>query len=582
MPDFKQLAAAALAKTLPLPEDEILGQLVLPPKPEMGDIGFPCFPLAKTLKKAPPLIAQEMAGQVECAPPFAEVKAVGPYINFTLDAGALARDVLPAILDAPERWGRCEDGAGKTVVIDYSSPNIAKPLGVHHIRSTMIGAALARLYTATGWQVVTVNHLGDWGTTFGQLMVAYKRDEANLSSTPMTIEQLLQLYVSFHADAESDEALKDEARDWFRRLEAGDAEATRLWQLFVNVTLQHLKKLYARLSITFDHYTGESFFNNRMDATIERLTECGLLSEGEGEGAGMEVVRLDDEEMPPCLIRKKDGATTYATRDLAAAEYRQAEYHFNRCLYVVANQQELHFRQIFRVLQKMGYDWADACSHVKFGMLSFGEGVFGAGGATASTRRGRVVYLEDVLDRAVEKAREVITENAREDTERDSIDTLSEQIGVGAVIFSEFLQRRTKDVTFTWEKAINLQGDSGPYLQYTHARLCSLERRYGQDVPAQIDWTRLMTAYEKAVLLKIAEFPDVIRQAVRDDEPSVVATYLLDLAAVFNRLFTSKDQHRIVSEDEALTAARVAMVACVRQTLASGLDLLGLSAPTRM
>ncbi len=582
MQQFHPLAATFFAKALDLSADEILPQLVRPPKPEMGDIGFPCFPLAKQMKCSPVEVAKNAASQLqaelaaeEC---FGEVKAVGPYLNVMISHKALVQATVLAVLEQPDSWGNTTGGQGKTLAIDYSHPNIAKPLAVHHIRSTMIGAALCRLYRACGWRVVGINHIGDWGTNFGQLMVSYKRASAENPEVPVDIDALLKLYIQYHADAEQDEAMESEARAWFKKLEDGDEEATRLWEIFVEESKKPLYGLYDRLGVTFESWTGESFFNDKMEATIGRIRDSDRLQKSEGA----EVVDLEAWGMPACLVRKSDGATTYATRDLAAAEYRHDQYGFDKSLYVVGNQQELHFRQVFKVLELMGYDWAAKCEHVKFGMLSFGPGVIGEEAATGSTRKGNIVFLDEVLDRAVARAKEIILANAREEEVTASAEVLAEQVGVGAVMFSEFLQRRTKDVTFTWEKALNLQGDSGPYLQYTHARLSSVRRKYSHELPSEIDWERLASSLERDILVQLAGFPTAIELAVRENEPGVVATYLLELAAVFNRMFTDKANHRIVSEDEALSAARIGLVEAVRITLANGLGLLGLAAPERM
>lgn len=573
---FYEAAAGMLAGVLEQDAPQVAQMLERPPKPEMGDIGFPCFTLAKSLKKAPPAIAQELAAKLTAADPFSEIKPVGPYVNFVIAPVALAEHSAGQALR--EEWGRLDSGRGKTVVIDYSSPNIAKPLGVHHIRSTMLGAALSRLYKTCGWKVVTVNHLGDWGTNFGQLMVAYQAARAAGREPGTDIDSQLKLYLEFHNAREENPALEEEARAWFKKLEDGDAEAMRLWRIFVEESIVGLRKLYARLNVSFDHYTGESFFNDRMEATAGRIKERGLLVASEGAL----VVDLSGEGMDtPCLIRKSDGATTYATRDLSAAEFRQSEYSFDKCLYVVANQQELHFRQVFAVLRKMGYGWAEGCEHVKFGMLSFGPGVFGAERTTGSTRKGNVIFLEDVLNRSVEKAREIIEDNAREDEVRQNAAQLSEQVGVGAIIFTEFMQRRVKDVIFTWEKALNMQGDSGPYLQYTHARLSSVIRKSGIDC-AGAELARLCSGLERAVLLALLDFPQTLEKALRENEPSLIAEYLLELCAVFNRLYADKKEHQIITDDAALTAARVALVAAVRNTLARGLEILGLAAPERM
>ncbi len=581
---FKRLAAETLAPLLGdgTTADEAEAMLVKPPQPAMGDVGFPCFALAKTLKKAPPAIAAELAGKIELpgGGVFSSARAVGPYVNFVLNTPYLAEKTAGLALADPGAWGRSRDGEGKTVVVEYSSPNIAKPLGVHHIRSTMLGAALARVYRARGWRVAELNHLGDWGMTFGQLMVAYKKKEGENPDQPVDVHSLLRLYLEYHAEADADESLAAEARAWFRKLEQGDAEAVRLWRIFRDESVKALVALYDRMHVHFpeEGYRGEAFYNDKMDATIGRVEAKNLLKTSEGA----QIVDLEAWGMPPCIIRKSDGATIYATRDLSAAEYRHGVYNFDKSLYVVANQQELHFRQVFKVLELMGYDWAKNCEHVKFGMLAFGPGVFGESATTGSTRKGHVVFLADVLDRAVEKARELILENARSEEVKDAVDTLAEQVGVGAVIFSEFTQRRMKDVSFTWDRVLSLHGDSGPYLQYTHARLSSMLRKYGRALPSSPRWELTDHPAAKAIFLKLSEYQDALAAAERENEPSLVATYLLELAADFNRIYTDRENFRFITDDADLTAARMALVEAVRLTLAQGLSILGLAAPEAM
>ncbi len=579
---YKRIAAELLAPLVDKTPDEVEAQLVRPPQAEMGDLGFPCFTLAKTLKKSPPAIASDLVGKMSFPDNgvFTSARAVGPYVNFVLNSAYLAEKTAGVAIANPDAWGRSNEGDGRTVIVEYSSPNIAKPLGVHHIRSTMLGAALARVYEARGWKVVPMNYLGDWGMTFGQLMVAYKANEKESPNQAVDVHSLLKLYLQYHADAEEDENLADEARHWFKLLEDGDPEALRLWRIFRDESIVALKKLYARMNVHFpeDAFKGEAFYLDKMDATIERLREKCLLKESEGA----QVVDLEKFDMPPCLILKKDGATIYATRDLASAEYRHAHYRFDKALYVVANQQELHFRQVFKVLELMGYGWARNCEHVKFGMLAFGPGVFGDKQATMATRKGRVIFLEEVLDRAVEKARELIEENARSEEVKANAGKLAEQVGVGAVIFSEFCQRRMKDVAFTWEKALNLHGDSGPYLQYTHARLSSMLRIYGKSLPARPRWELMTHPVAKSLFMKLSEYHDALRMSEAENEPSFLATYLLELAAEFNRLYTDKENHRFISDDVDLTAARMGMVEALRLTLAHGLGILGLAAPEAM
>ncbi len=577
MKHFYNAAAKILAPAIDMEVAEVEGLLLLPPKPEMGDIGFPCFSLAKKLRNAPPKIASEVIEKLEVTEPFSEINPVGPYINFVLSQKALTEASVSAALK--DNWGESEEGKEKTVVIDYSSPNIAKPLGVHHIRSTMLGAALSRLYKATGWNVVTVNHLGDWGTNFGQLMVAYQAAVEAGENPATDIDSQLKLYVKYHDLKEANPTLEDEARNWFKKLEDKDEQATRLWTIFRDESIKGLEKLYTRLNVSFDHYTGESFYNDKMEDTANRISEKGILKESQGAL----VVDLEDSAdiKEPCLIRKSDGATTYATRDLSAAEYRFNEYHFTKSLYVVANQQELHFRQVFSVLDRMGYDWAKGCEHIKFGMLSFGAGVFGEERTTGSTRKGNVIFLEDVLNKSVEKAREIISENARDEEVKADIDKLSEAVGVGAIVFTEFMQRRNKDVVFTWDKALNMQGESGPYLQYTHARLSSVIKKAGIDT-TNSDLTKLTSRLERNVMLKIGDFPTIVSVSTKENEPSMIAEYLLDLCSEFNRMYADKKNHQIITDDKELSAARVQLVEATRKTLAKGLDLLGLYAPQRM
>ncbi|MFH0910856.1 MAG: arginine--tRNA ligase [Planctomycetota bacterium] len=585
MRQYKERAAELLGPLTGLDPEEVLSLLALPPDPAMGDIALPCFALAKAWRKSPADLARELAEKLKGSPPFSRVEASGPYVNLAIDPRDLVQTVLEAARLSGPQYGASQAGRGRTVLIDFSSPNIAKPLAIHHIRSTILGAALARLYRHAGYTVVTLNHLGDWGTNFGQLMVSYKRHEAEHPGRKADIHELLRMYIQFHREAGEDGQMNEEARAWFARLERGDAEAVRLWKLFCEESLAAFRHLYQRLGVSFDHYQGESFFNDRMEATLRRIAERGLSEESEGAL----VVKLDAEGMPPCLLRKQDGSTLYATRDLAAAEYRHERWRFHKCLYVVANQQELHFRQVFQVLKKMGYAWAEDCVHVKFGMLAFGRGVFDAdeegdssGRLTGSTRKGRIVFLEEVLDRAAERAREIILENAREEAVKAGADRLAEEIGTSAIIFNELGQRRMKDVTFTWEKALDLHGDSGPYLQYTHARLSSVLRKYGQSLPERIDFSPLGTPFELEVVKAVSRFPESVERAVAENEPSLISDGLLEIAGAFNRFFTDKANHRIVGEEEALSRARAGLVDAVRSTLATGLSLLGLAVPERM
>ena len=553
-----------LQKVLDMDAAEIEGLLQAPMDTSMGDCSLPCFKLAKTLRKAPPLIAEELAEGIEKGPPFEKIEPVKGYLNFFVARGALAEAVLTQVLEQGEHYGESDAGKGKAVVMDYSSPNIAKPLGIHHIRGTMIGNALYRIFKVLGYTPVGLNYLGDWGTQFGQLMVSYKRREDELSSGDITVKELLDLYVEFHNESDEDR-LDDEARAWFKKLEDGDPEAVSLWEKFREESLKEFQRVYDRLGVTFDSYVGESGFIKESQDVIRRMEEAGVAVESEGAT----VVDLEDYDMPPCLLQKKDGTTLYATRDVAAAEYRHETYKFDQLLYVVGSQQKLHFRQVFKVLELMGYTWAGRCRHVDFGMLSFTGGTF-------STRRGKILFLEDVLDGAVELARKIIDEK---NPTLENKDEVAEMVGVGAVIFGDIKHRRNKDIVFDWDTALNFDGETGPYLQYSWVRLGGILRKYGEELPQTADLSLLTADEERSLITLLGDFPRQIRRAAEQYEPSIIATYLLDLAGTFNTFY---QKHRVISDDKDLTAARLLLVSALRTVIRKGLDLLGIKCPERM
>ncbi len=560
---------AALAEAAGGPPPVAVSELVeVPPDPKLGDFAFPCFALAKLWRKAPPLIARELAQRIS-ADWLAKVEAVGGYLNLTVDPGAAAQGVLPAVAHAGPRYGHSRQGEGQRVVLDFSSPNIAKPFGVHHIRTTVIGHALSRIYAALGYDVVRINYLGDWGTQFGKLIVAYRRwgQEERLQAEP--IRELLRLYVRFHQEAERHPELEEEARAWFKRLEDGDPEARALWQRFREESIREFRRVYDLLGIDFDEWSGESFYNDKMESVLERLQAQGLLQESEGAL----VVEVGDD-LPPCLLRKRDGATLYATRDLAAAIDRWERYQFHRLLYVVATQQSLHFRQVFGVLRRMGQPWVDRCVHVAFGMMNFGEGVM-------STRKGHVIFLEDLLHEAVERTRRIIEQRNPNLADQERV---ARQVGIGAVIFGDLRHSRIKDVNFDWDSVLNFDGDTGPYVQYAHARACSVLRKASRPLAPAANvapeaLASLQAPEEKALVLLIDRFGETVAAAAQQYEPSLIARYLLDLAAAFNTFY---HQHRIIGAGEPLEEGRLALTAAVRQVLANGLYLLGLGAPEEM
>lgn len=565
MQTFRTELAEALAQVVGVAAEELAGLFEYPPRRDLGDFAFPCFTLAKRLRKSPAAIAKEAAEAIRLPPDVAWARAAGPYVNFGLRAEALCRRTLTSAREAGKRWGRSEGGGGRTVVIDYSSPNISKHLAFHHIRSTMIGQCLVNLHRATGWKVVGINHLGDWGTTFGQLMSAVDRWTETGFLARATLQDLNALYVRFHEEAEKEPSLTDEARAWFKKLEDGDAEATRMWEAFRRISLAEFERVYAKLGVAFDEITGESFFLDRLEDTVRKVEATGIVTRSEGAL----VVDLEAEGMPPALLRKQDGATLYLTRDLAAALYRQETYGFDRALYVTDAGQALHFRQLFAVLQKMGFGFAGAMEHVPFGVLLMG-------GQKGKSRKGGVILLEDVLDEAAERTRAMIAEKNPDlaDAER-----VAAQVGVGAVVFNDLKNKRIKDVNFRWEEVLALEGDSGPYVQYAHVRTCGIFRKYGGPPPDTADFSRLAQAEETDLAHRIGRFPEVVRRACETFEPSVLAQYLLEISASFHRFH---HRHRVLSDDETLTQARLVLVDAARTTLRAGLEMLGLAAPEEM
>jgi arginyl-tRNA synthetase len=550
---------------VPLDEVTLAQAIEVPPSIQLGDYAFPCFPLAKTLRKAPPAIANELAAAFQPTALVKEARATGPYVNFFVDRVAYNRAGLGAILTQGAGYARSTEGVGKTVVIDYSSPNIAKPFGVGHLRSTVIGNALYQIYHHLGYKVVRINHLGDWGTQFGKLIVAFKRwgDEKSLATH--AIETLYDLYVRFHSEVETQPELDDEAREWFKRLEAGDPEARAIWQRFRDLSLQEFSRIYERLGISFDSLAGESFYEPYLGPTIERIRQAGLASVSDQAL----IVDLRPYNMPPCLLRKKDEATLYATRDLAAAMYRHETYDFWKMLYVVGADQRLHFQQVFKVLELMGFPWANDCVHVDFGLIRFNDEKMG-------TRRGNIIFLEDVLDRAVELAEQIVDEkNPTLPSKRE----VAEAVGIGAVIFTDLSTRRVKDVNFEWEKVLTFEGETGPYMQYTHARACSVLRKADQPVRADADCAPLTQDEEFDLVRLLADYPAVLRRAAEGYEPFFVTDYLLTLSERFNKYYHN---YRILTDEAAVREARLLLVKGVQLVIQSGLQLLGIRAPEEM
>ena len=566
MQDFKVAIANCLKEKIEeLTLEEIIALIEVPPNKEMGDFAFPCFKLAKVFRKAPNMIAADLAENIEANGAISKVMPLGGYVNFFVNKSQLAKTVINDVLTKKEKYGHSDLGQEKAVVIDFSSPNIAKPFHIGHIRTTVIGNALYKIYDSQGYNVVRVNHLGDYGTQFGKLIVAFKLWGNKEAVEANPIPELLKLYIQFHEEAEKKPEMEDEARAWFTKLENGDEEAKALWQWFRDESLKEFARVYDLLDIEFDSYAGESFYSDKMDVVIEKIKEKGLLKQSQGTN----VVDLEEYNMPPALITKNDGSTLYMTRDLAAAIYRKNTYDFDKCIYVVGSQQSLHFQQLFKVLELMGFEWAKDLIHVPFGMVALEEG-------TMSTRKGRVVFLEDVLKQAIEKTREtVLSKNPN----AKNVDEIAKQVGVGAVVFQELSNSRIKDYTFSWERTLSFEGETGPYVQYTHARCCAVLRKANEEVSTDINYELLSDGDAAEVLKVIGSFNKSIVSAMRRNEPHIVTRFVLDLAQAFNKFY---HDNPILVEDEELRKARLALVAATRQTLENGLNILGMHAPERM
>ena len=566
MQDFKLAIANCLKEKIEdLTLEEIVALIEVPPNKEMGDFAFPCFKLAKVFRKAPNMIAADLAENIEANGAISKVMPLGGYVNFFVNKSQLAKTVINDVLTKKEKYGHSDLGQEKAVVIDFSSPNIAKPFHIGHIRTTVIGNALYKIYDSQGYNVVRVNHLGDYGTQFGKLIVAFKLWGNKEAVEANPIPELLKLYIQFHEEAEKKPEMEDEARAWFTKLENGDEEAKALWQWFRDESLKEFARVYDLLDIEFDSYAGESFYSDKMDVVIEKIKEKGLLKQSQGTN----VVDLEEYNMPPALITKNDGSTLYMTRDLAAAIYRKNTYDFDKCIYVVGSQQSLHFQQLFKVLELMGYEWSKDLIHVPFGMVALEEG-------TMSTRKGRVVFLEDVLKQAVEKTKEIVLSK---NPNAKNVEQIAKQVGVGAVVFQELSNSRIKDYTFSWSRTLSFEGETGPYVQYTHARCCAVLRKANEEVSTDINYELLSDGDAAEVLKVIGSFNKSIVSAMRRNEPHIVTRFVLDLAQAFNKFY---HDNPILVEDEELRKARLALVAATRQTLENGLNILGMHAPERM
>lgn len=566
MIDFKKEVVNIIKEYLTeVQENEILSMIEIPPNPNMGDYAFPCFKLAKIFRKAPQIIAEEIVNSIETNTYFEKVEQVGGYVNFYIHKSKLVLQTIKEVFDKKESYGSSELGKGKTVIVEFSSPNIAKPFHIGHIRSTVIGNAINRIYKFLGFNTIAINHLGDYGTQFGKLIVAFKRwgNEEEVKQNP--IPTLLKLYIQFHEEAEKDPNLEEEGRIWFKKLEDGDEEALELWQWFREVSLEEFNRVYNMLGISFDSLAGESFYSDKMPRVLKMMEDANILEESQGA----EIVNLEPYGMPPALIRKKDGSTLYITRDITAAIYRKETYDFYKNIYVVASQQNLHFEQWIKIIELMGFDWARDCVHVPFGLVRLEEG-------TIATRKGRVVFLEDVLKKAVEKTKEIIQEK---NPDLENLEQVAEDVGVGAVVFQELSNNRIKDYTFSWDKVLNFEGETGPYVQYTYARANSVIRKANISLDSNIDASLLTDDVTMEVIKVIQQFPEVVVDAQRKNEPSIITRHIIDIAQAFNRFY---HDYPVLVDDEELKKARLAIVYIVKETIKIGLTLIGVKAPKKM
>lgn len=564
--DFKYEAASLIAKAADMDINDIVNFMEIPAKPEMGDYAFPCFRLAKTMRKAPNMIAADICSKIEENKIFSKIEPVAAYINFFTDKSVYAAEVMESIAKMGENYGTSEEGKGKTIVIDYSSPNIAKPFHVGHLRSTVIGSALYKIFEKMGYECVGVNHLGDWGTQFGKLIEAYKLWGSKEEVEEKGISELTRIYVKFHEEAEKDPSLDDRARAWFVKMQDGDEEAITLWKWFYDISIKEFERVYEKLGVKFDYYTGESFYNDKMAAIVDELKEKKLLTESNGAM----IVDLEDAKMPPCLIIRTDGGTLYATRDITAAIYRKNTYDFDKCIYVTAIDQNLHFAQWFKVIEKMGYDWSKDLVHVPFGLVSLEDGKL-------STRKGKVVLMEDLLDEAVKKTMGIINDKNPDLPDKEEV---AKEVGIGAVIFDDLYNGRIKDIVFSWDRMLNFDGETGPYVQYTHARACSvLKKAEYVKGTAPIDYSVLTDDASVDVCKMLANYSAKIKEAASRYEPSVIARYLVDLSQAFNKFY---HDNVILTDDENVRNARLAVVDAVRLVIKSGLEILGIKSPERM
>ena len=565
MLDYKQELSKKISSITNVEVAELETYIEIPPNSEMGDFSLPCFKLAKELKKAPPIIANEIKDSMTEEEWIEKVDAVGGYLNIFINKDLLTKSVLSEIISKKEEYGKSTIGNGKNIVIDYSAPNIAKPFHIGHLRSTVIGGALYKMYKFLGYNVIGVNHLGDWGMGVCRIIAGYKmwKDEYDFTESP--INSILAIYVRYNKMEKEDPDFKKYAVEELKKLESKDKETVDIWRWIIKISLEDYKKIYDLIGCEFDSYNGEAFYIDKTDRVIKELEDKNLLVESEGA----KVVMMD-EDIPPCIILTSAGTTIYATRDLAALLYRIENYNFDKCLYLVASEQSLHFKQVFETLAKMGYEkYAKRCEHIPFGLI------LGKDGQKFGSRKGNAITLAEVFNEAIEKSLKIINEKNPELENKEEVATM---VGVGAIIFNDLVNNRIKDEIFDWDKVLNFNGETGPYMQYTYVRTQSILRNAGY-TPSEIDYSKLTEKEAVEVIKNLANFTDIVKSGVEKNEPSILSRYLIDLAQSFSRFY---NEHHILCDDKDVQDARLALTMAVGIVIKEGLSLLGIKCPEKM
>ena len=564
--DYKSNIADVLAAITNLKSDEIHKMIEVPQQGKMGDFALPCFKLSKLLRKAPDKIADDLKEKFPKSDYIAEIQSLNGYLNFFVNKANYAKQTLDEIIKGGDKYASSDIGKGKKICLDYSSVNIARSLHIGHLSTTVIGHALYKIYEFLGYNCVGINHLGDYGTQFGKLIVAYKKWGNKDKVKRDGVAELMRLYVKYHDEAEKDPSLDDLGRTWFKKIEDKEPEAMALFNWFQEITLIEVRKTYDMLGIEFDYYMGESFFTDKMQPIIDKLKETKLMVKDQGAM----VVRLDDYDMPPCIILRSDGASLYATRDMAAALYRKQTFDFDKCLYVTAYHQDLHFKQFFKVLEMAGYEWSQDLVHVNYGMVSLEDGAM-------STRKGKVVLLKDLLPRAIEKASLIIEEK---NPNLEDKENTAKMIGIGSIVFSALKNNRIKDIVFSWDKALSFDGETAPYVQYNHARCNSVLAKSKISLEGEIDYSALENEEAKSLIRTLNEFKDIILSAARRYEPSMITRHIIDVAQKFNKYYF---EHRILDDDsKKRNRARLVLTKASMQVIKTGLYLIGVEAPNKM